>query len=116
MSAPAVTQQSSQKVRLRPRNEWVILDPIEDSVSVTEGGIVIPDALKDKPNKAVVVAVGRGRFVDGQFVPIDMQPGDVVLHSKYGVEEILDPMRKNHKLLKVRESECSVVIERAEEE
>lgn len=99
---------------LRPRNEWVLLQPLDDSEKVTPGGIVIPDAIRDKPNKAVVIAVGRGRFVDGHLIPIDLKPGQIVIHSKHGPQEIKHPTERDKKLYLLRESECYIAIEEAE--
>jgi chaperonin GroES len=35
-----------------------------------------------------VVAVGPGRFEEGQRVPIDVKVGDSVIYSKYGGTEV----------------------------
>jgi chaperonin GroES len=72
------------------------LKPLEDRIAVlpseqeqtTISGIVIPDTAKDKPQEGEVMAVGPGRFEDGQRIPMDVQIGDTVIYSKYGGNEI----------------------------
>jgi chaperonin GroES len=55
----------------------------------TPGGIIIPDAAKEKPVEAVVIAVGSGkRDKDGNLIPLDVKAGDRVLFSKYSGSEI----------------------------
>jgi chaperonin GroES len=63
--------------------------PLEDRIVIktneaettTASGLVIPDTAKEKPQEGTVIAVGPGRFDDGEV-------GDVVLYSKYGGTEI----------------------------
>ena len=72
------------------------LKPLEDRVAVlpseeeqtTVSGIVIPDTAKEKPQEGEVMAVGPGRFEDGQRVPMDVSVGDTVIYSKYGGTEV----------------------------
>jgi chaperonin GroES len=55
----------------------------------TPGGLIIPDAAKEKPVEAVVIAVGSGkRDKDGNLIPLDVKAGDRVLFSKYSGSEI----------------------------
>jgi len=49
---------------------------------------VIPDTAKEKPQEGTVVAVGPGRFEDGNRVPLDVSTGDTVIYSKYGGTEV----------------------------
>ncbi len=49
---------------------------------------MIPDTAKEKPQEGKVVAVGPGRFEEGQRVPIDVKVGDSVIYSKYGGTEV----------------------------
>ena len=72
------------------------LKPLEDRVAVlpseedetTVSGIVIPDTAKEKPQEGEVMAVGPGRFEDGQRIPMDVHVGDEVIYSKYGGTEV----------------------------
>ena len=72
------------------------LKPLEDRIAVlpseeedtTVSGIVIPDTAKEKPQEGEVMAVGPGRFEDGQRIPMDVHVGDQVVYSKYGGTEV----------------------------
>jgi chaperonin GroES len=72
------------------------LKPLEDRIAVlpseeeqaTASGIVIPDTAKEKPQEGEVMAVGLGRFEDGQRIPMDVKVGDKVIYSKYGGTEV----------------------------
>jgi len=55
----------------------------------TAGGIVLPDAAKEKPQRGKVLAVGPGRLLDsGERCPVAISVGDEVLFAKYGGTEI----------------------------
>src|SRR6266480_5670613 len=72
------------------------LKPLEDRIAVlpseeeqtTVSGIVIPDTAKEKPQEGEVMAVGPGRFEDGQRIPMDVSVGQKVIYSKYGGTEV----------------------------
>ncbi|MGH2739972.1 MAG: co-chaperone GroES [Actinomycetota bacterium] len=72
---------------LEPLEDRVVVRPEEED-EVTISGIVIPDTAKEKPQEGAVVAVGPGRFEEGQRVPMDVSEGDRVLYSKYGGTEV----------------------------
>ena len=72
------------------------LKPLEDRIAVlpseeedtTASGLVIPDTAKEKPQEGKVMAVGPGRFEDGQRIPMDVSVGQKVIYSKYGGTEV----------------------------
>jgi chaperonin GroES len=70
-----------------PLEDRVVVKPGEEE-ETTVSGIVIPDTAKEKPQEGEVVAVGPGRFEDGERVPIDVKVGDRILYSKYGGTEV----------------------------
>lgn len=56
----------------------------------TAGGIVLPDAARDKPQQGRVLSVGDGRMLrDGRRVPHQVSEGDRVLFASYGGSEII---------------------------
>ena len=59
-----------------------------EAETTTASGLVIPDTAKEKPQEGIVLAIGPGRFEDGQRVPLDVKEGDRVLYSKYGGTEV----------------------------
>ena len=72
---------------LEPLEDRIVVKPSEEE-QTTLSGIVIPDTAKEKPQEGDVVAVGPGKFEDGQRVPLDVAVGDKVIYSKYGGTEV----------------------------
>jgi chaperonin GroES len=72
---------------LKPLGDRVIVEVLEEEES-TVSGIVLPDTAREKPQRGKVVAVGPGRYEDGELVPLDVKKGDEVLFSKYGGTEV----------------------------
>jgi chaperonin GroES len=72
--------------KLKPLEDRIVVKPGEEEEK-TVSGIVIPDTAKEKPQEGSVVAVGPGRFEEGQRVPLDVAVGDTVIYSKYGGTE-----------------------------
>lgn len=61
-----------------------------DEAKVTEGGILLPETAREKPQWATVVGVGELRLEDGSTAPLDVKVGDRVVFAKYGGREISD--------------------------
>ncbi|MFL6103000.1 MAG: co-chaperone GroES [Actinomycetes bacterium] len=74
-------------VSLQPLEDRIVVKPSEGE-EMTASGLVIPDTAKEKPQEGEVLAVGPGRFEDGNRVPLDVKVGDKVLYSKYGGTEV----------------------------
>ena len=75
------------KVAIKPLEDRIVVQASE-AETTTASGIVIPDTAKEKPQEGTVLAVGPGRFEDGNRVPLDVKVGDKVLYSKYGGTEV----------------------------
>ena len=76
------------KTKIRPLQDRVIVRRLEEEEE-TEGGIIIPDTAKEKPMEGKVVAVGKGKVLEGgKVVPLDVKKGDRILFSKYAGTEI----------------------------
>ncbi len=61
-----------------------VLIKVSEQEEVTQGGIVLPDTAKKKPNEGEVVAVGPGRLLDnGERAPMNIKVGDRVIFSEY---------------------------------
>jgi chaperonin GroES len=55
----------------------------------TAGGLIVPDAAKEKPREATVIAVGAGRQnADGSVREVSLSVGDVILFGKFTGDEI----------------------------
>ncbi|WP_217914563.1 co-chaperone GroES [Miltoncostaea marina] len=72
---------------LQPLGDRVVVQSIE-AEQVTASGIVLPDTAAEKPQRGKVIAVGAGRYEDGQRVPPQVAEGDEVIYSKYGGTEV----------------------------
>ncbi len=76
------------KTKIRPLQDRVIVRRLEEEEK-TEGGIIIPDTAKEKPMEGKVVAVGKGKVLEGgKVVPLDVKKGDRILFSKYAGTEV----------------------------
>jgi chaperonin GroES len=75
-------------MRLRPLRDRVLIRRAEPEAK-SAGGILIPDAVQQKPLEGEIVAVGPGaRGKDGELVPMDLRPGDRVLFAKWSGTEV----------------------------
>lgn len=76
------------KISLRPLDDRVVVQP-HDAEEMTAGGIVLPDAAKEKPQRGKVVAVGPGKLLDsGDRGTLSVAVGDEVIYGKYSGTEI----------------------------
>ena len=76
------------KINLRPLDDRVVVKPL-DAEEVTAGGIVLPDAAKEKPQRGKVLAVGIGKLLDsGSRGELSVAVGDEVIFGKYGGSEV----------------------------
>jgi len=91
--------------------------PLRDRVFVkysseeekTAGGLYIPDAAKEKPQKGSVMAVGTGRITDdGKRQPMEVKVGDTILFDKYSGSKI---KMENEEYLIIREEDILGIVE-----
>lgn len=66
---------------VKPLGNRLLIKPIKEEKK-TEGGIVLPDSAKEKPQKAEIVEIGK---LEEDF---DLKIGDKVIFSKYAGTEI----------------------------
>lgn len=72
---------------IKPLSDRVIVKRAEEAESI--GGIIIPEAVKEKPIEGTVVAVGKGKlFDDGARAPMSVKVGDRVIFGKFSGTEI----------------------------
>ena len=75
-------------MKLLPLEDRVVLKQLE-AETTTASGIVIPGKEKEKPQQAVVIAVGPGKTADdGTKIPMQVKGGDNVVYSKYAGTEV----------------------------
>ncbi|MDD6438439.1 MAG: co-chaperone GroES [Prevotella sp.] len=87
---------------IKPLADRVLVLPAPAEQKV--GGIIIPDTVKEKPQRGKVVAVGQGTKDD----PMVLKEGDEVLYGKYAGTEIEN---NSEKYLMMRQSDVLAVIE-----
>jgi chaperonin GroES len=76
-------------MKITPIKDNIVVKRIEETDEQKVGSIIIPDAAKEKPLTAEVVAVGSGRVLkDGKKVPLEVKVGDKVLVGKYSGSEV----------------------------
>lgn len=74
-------------MKLVPLGDKVVIKQLE-AQETTKSGIVLPTQSKEKPQEAVVVAVGPGGNVNGQEVTMMVKPNDKIIYSKYTGTEV----------------------------
>ena len=75
-------------MKIRPLHDRIVVERIDEDEK-TQGGIIIPDTAKEKPQQGKVLAVGKGKVdEDGKVHPLDVQKGDRILFGKYSGTEI----------------------------
>ncbi len=94
---------------IRPLDDRVLLKPI-DSEDKTPGGIILPDAAREKSTRGEVIAVGTGKLnrKDGTCRPLDLKVGDKVVYGKYAGTEI---KIGSEKYMLMREDDVLAVFE-----
>ena len=95
-------------MNIRPLHDRVIVRRMEEE-RTSPGGIVLPDAAKEKPVQGEVLAVGNGKLLEsGDLRPLDVKVGDKILFGKYsGTEVRVD----GEDLLVMREEDIMGVLE-----
>lgn len=74
--------------KIKPLGDKVVVEILE-AEDKSAGGIFLPDSAKKKPQEGKVIAVGNGRVLDnGDRNTLSVKPGDSVLFSKYGGNEV----------------------------
>jgi chaperonin GroES len=76
------------KIKLRPLDDRVVVEPLE-AEERTAGGIVLPDTAQEKPQRGKVLAIGPGKLLDsGNRGELSVAVGDEVIFAKYGGTEV----------------------------
>ena len=75
-------------MKIYPHRDRIIVKVLEAD-TVSAGGIVIPDAAKEKPSRGKVLSVGTGRLTEtGTVVPMEVKQEDTVLFGQYAGQKI----------------------------
>ena len=94
-------------MNLKPLFDRVVIKDAEME-ETTKGGLILTSAAKEKPQYAVVVAVGPGGVVEGKEITMQVEVGQKVVYSKYAGTEIkID----GEELKIVRQSDILAIVE-----
>ncbi|MFA6939411.1 MAG: co-chaperone GroES [Clostridiaceae bacterium] len=72
---------------IKPLGDRIVIKRV-DVEETTKSGIILTGAAKEKPQEALVVAVGPGKVENGNEIKMEVKVGDRVLFSKYSGNEI----------------------------
>ena len=97
-------------MHFRPLHDRVVVRRI-DAEDKTAGGIIIPDAAKEKPQEGEIVAAGPGaRNEEGELIPLDVKAGDRILFAKWSGSEVkID----GEELLIMKESDILGILDKS---
>ena len=94
-------------MKIIPLGDRVVIKNQEMN-EVSKGGIILAGAAKEKPQMAVVFAVGPGGNVDGKEIVMNVKEGQKVIYSKYAGNEVkLD----GEEYVIVRQSDILAIVE-----
>jgi chaperonin GroES len=75
-------------MKLAPLDDRVVIKQSE-AEEKSAGGIILPDAAKEKPQRGKIIAVGPGKMLDnGKRGEMNVKKGEDVLYAKYTGNEI----------------------------
>lgn len=76
---------------IKPLYDKVVVEVLKEAEKTTTSGLIIPGLADEKPNEAIVIAVGPGLELDNGVMMIpDVKPGDKVVFAKYQGHEFKD--------------------------
>lgn len=106
--ATATKSKAKSALKLQPLGDRVVVER-ELGESATAGGIILPDAAKEKPQRGTVVSVGNGKLLDdGKRGTLQVKAGDRVIFTSWAGETFkID----GDELLLMREEDILAVIE-----
>ena len=94
-------------MKIMPLGDRVVIQSV-GAEEQTKGGLYLATTAKEKPQMAVVLAVGPGGNVDGKEITMHVKEGQKVIYSKYaGTEVKLD----GEEYILVRQSDILAVVE-----
>ncbi len=100
-------RQEELHMTVKPLGDRVVIKNCE-AEETTQSGLILPGNAKEKPQMAMVIAVGPGGNVDGKEITMHVQAGQKVIYSKYaGTEVKVD----GEELIIVRQSDILAIVE-----
>ncbi|MDD5738785.1 MAG: co-chaperone GroES [Candidatus Pacebacteria bacterium] len=86
---------------IKPLSDHVLIEPVL-AKEKTESGFFVPqNSDKEGPEEAKVIAIGPGKTIKGEVVPLSVKVGDKILFSKpYSASK-----------MKIGDKECLIIKE-----
>ncbi len=76
------------KTEIHPLNDKILVERLE-AEEKTSGGILLPDAAREKPRQGKILRVGEGKTLEGgKRAAFQVKVGDKVLFSSYAGSEV----------------------------
>ena len=94
-------------MQLKPLGERVVLKQ-QEAEEKTQSGIILPDSAKEKPQTAVVIAVGPGSEKNGKKTEMKVKEGDRVIYSQYSGTDV---KLEDEEYIIVNQSDIIAIVE-----
>ena len=97
-------------MKFKPLGDRIIVRR-QESEGKTPGGLFLPDAAKDKPQKGKVLAVGPGKLLkDGSRRGLQVKEGDTIIFTSWAGDEFKETKAKDT-ILVMREEDVLAVVD-----
>ena len=96
-------------MKIKPLANHILIEPVKEAEK-TKSGILLPEtAEKEQPEQGKIIACGPGKKdKTGKIIPLEVKPGDKVLFTKYGPNEI---KVEDKKYLIAKEEDILAILE-----
>lgn len=94
-------------MKLVPLGDKVVIKQLE-ALEKTKAGIILTSNSKEKPQEAIVIAVGPGGLVGDVEVKMVLKEGDRVVYSKYAGTEI---KFENEEYIVIKQNDILAIVE-----
>ena len=88
VDVPNVEVAQTKTLKLRPLGDRILVRVIKVDEDVAVNGVCRVGEAIEKPRQGEVVAVGKGRLVNGSRVPVDVKEGELVVFGKYSGNDV----------------------------
>jgi chaperonin GroES len=74
---------------IQPVGDRILVQYRDDKTEQVQGGVIIPESAREKPQEATVLALGSGhKHKHGKVTPFEVKVGDVVLVGRYSGADV----------------------------
>ena len=95
-------------MKIKPLGDRVLVER-QEAEETTAGGIVLPDAAREKPQQGIILEVGEGKMLkDGSRRALQVTKGDKVFFTSWAGDEY---QLNGTKVLLMREEDILAIIE-----